>query len=246
MSSILVVGNEGFIGKRLWSELIETDNLVRGVDAKRIKIEDISLEHSEFDVIVLLAANLDFDLKSYQDNLSIYNWAASNFPDAHFIFTSSAAVYGYGTWGKGELESWLGAGPINLYGQSKLLGEEIIKTTKQNYTILRLSNVYGDGDGNGAIDRFICGENKIYGDGQQRRDYIHVDKVVGAIKKIIENPAKYNQETYNISTNETESVLDVFREYGETNQIELEEAREFDVQFSQLNNKKAIEAGLLS
>lgn len=239
---ILIVGSEGFIGSNLWK--YSTKNWAKADKAlEGRRIEDTPFpDWYQPDVVVLLAANLEHDLEMYQDNLSIYNWAASTFPDAHFIYTSSAAVYGGGFHPSHEDDRPF---PQNLYGRSKLLGEQIIKDTKENYTILRLSNVYGKGEGNGAIDKFINGENKIYGDGQQRRDYVSVDTVVGAILKIIENPEKYNQNTYNISSNESKSVIEVFKEYSPTSIAKLAEPREFDIQYSLLDNTKAKEAGLL-
>ena len=76
------------------------------------------------------------------------------------IYISSAAVY--------NLNSW--------YAISKQVGESYAE--RLNAVILRLSNVYGHGDGHGAPDRFMRGEKTIIGDGQQIRDLIPVELVV--------------------------------------------------------------------
>lgn len=247
---VLIIGYQGFIGSNLWNIMKEniSDRTYRatGTDKKTCEpiedIEQIRVDPNwKPDIVVLLAANLEHDLNMYKHNLSIYNWVANTFPDAHFIYTSSAAVYGkYNFWASETTPT----NPYNLYGKSKLLGEDIIKATKDNYTILRLSNVYGSGEGNGAIDKFINGENTIYGRGDQVRDYVPVQTVCNAIMKIIENPEKYNKETYNISTGIGKSVKEIFEEYG-SGDPQYKTSREYDIEYSVLNRYKATLAGLL-
>lgn len=206
-----------------------------------VPIEQMNFEGYDFDFVVLLAANLEHDRQMYVDNLSIYNWAASNFPDAHFIYTSSAAVYGDSF---SSCEENQPLDPDNYYGYSKMLGEEIIKATKTNYTILRLSNVYGNGDGNGVIDIFKNGGKTIYGNGEDIRDYVPVGTVCSAILKIIESPEKYNKNIYNVSTNKGTATLEAFQKYGK-GEPKFVEARRYDIQHSVLSNYKAKRAGLI-
>jgi len=64
--------------------------------------------------------------------------------------------------------------------------EKIIISSKLNYSILRLFNVYGSGQNSGVIVNFArnISENKpliIFGDGKAVRDFIHVDDVVEGI-----------------------------------------------------------------
>ena len=241
MNRVLVAGQKGFIGSYIWkkkgSEWI-------GVDLK--DNEDVwdAQVNGRCDAVVLLAANLKHNANMYRHNLRIYYWItmlAEMAPDAHVIFTSSAAVYDDSTIPAKEGDERIAP---TLYGKSKRLGEDIIRDTLDNYTILRLSNVYGRGSGNGVIDKFRKGEKKIYGDGENIRDYISVDKVRSVIQKILEDPKKYNQQVYNISSGKGMTVNEAFKKYGK-GKPKYEKARTYDVKCSILNNTKAKRDGLL-
>lgn len=237
---ILIAGGKGFIGgyvakvlDGLDTGLYETADLKEGIDVCDIK------DTSAYDVIVLLAANLGHDMDMFQDNLAIYRWAVRQ--NAHIIYTSSAAVYGDST--DAHRETDVTPAPT-LYGRSKLLGEQLISQGCKNRTILRLANVYGNGDGNGAIDIFKRGGNKIYGVGDDVRDYVPVKLVAEAIKIIALNPTEYNKQIFNISSGVPMSTKQAFYEYGQ-GQPEFLPPRGFDVKYSLLDNTKADLAGLL-
>lgn len=237
---ILIAGGKGFIGNHvakvfdgLDTGLYDIVDLKDGQDICKLK------DTAKYDVIILLAANLGHDMDMFQDNLAIYRWAARQ--SAHIIYTSSAAVYGDST--DAHTETDVTPAPT-IYGRSKLLGEQIISQACPNRTILRLANVYGEGDGNGAIDIFKRGGNKIYGVGDDVRDYISVKVVAEAIKTIALNPSKYNKQIFNISSGVPMSTKQAFYEYGQ-GQPEYLPPRGFDVKYSLLDNTKADLAGLL-
>lgn len=240
---ILIAGGEGFIGKNLERLFQSHDIAYEVADLK--SGTDVCDVKQQYDVIVLLAANLNHDMQMFQDNLAIYRWAMRQ--SAHIIYTSSAAVYADSLEPQKEDD----ATPApTIYGRSKLLGEQLIKKVSDRYTILRLANVYGDGDGNGAIDIFKRGGKKIFGDGSDIRDYVSVKVVCNAIKDIALNPEKYNGETFNISSNEPMTTKAAWYSYfkydGDFGQKpEYVPPRGFDVKHSVLNNKKAVEAGLI-
>lgn len=236
---ILIAGGDGFIGKHVAAALDRLDpNLYEIADLKS-GIDVCSVDGSKYEVIVLLAANLGQDLEMFQDNLAICKWAMRQ--PAHIIYTSSAAVYGGSLMYKEDDPT---PSPT-LYGRSKLIGERLIMQASKNYTILRLSNVYGDGEGNGAIDIFKRGGKTIYGDGSDVRDYVHVKVVADAIKTIALNPTKYNKEIFNISSYKPMTTNQAFAEYGSGEPIHAP-ARGFDVHYSVLVNTKAQEAGLIN
>ena len=163
-AKILIAGGEGFIGKNLQSVLNSHDIKYDIVDLKS-GTDICDVDASKYEVIVLLAANLGHDMDMFQDNLRICKWAMRQ--TAHIIYTSSAAVYADST--EPHIETEPTPAPT-LYGRSKLLGEQLISQGCKHRTILRLANVCGSGDGNGAIDIFKRGGNKIYGTGDDVRD----------------------------------------------------------------------------
>lgn len=111
------------------------------------------------------------------------------------IFASTIAVYGtFRDHGKpySEADSAL---PDDLYGVVKEAAEHVW-VRHAGGTSLRLANIYGAGAGvdmgvNGAVERFARaaaegGEIKIFGTGEQRIDYVHVDDVVRAFVAALE------------------------------------------------------------
>lgn len=236
--SVLVAGGKGFIGSNLCRLLKERDINHSVVDLKD-GFDVCKVDARQFDFIVLLAADLTHTKKGYLHNLRIYEWA-SQF-SAHIIYTSSAAVYGDSE--DAHVEDEPTPAPT-IYGKSKLLGETILKDTSDRYTIFRLGNVYGKGDGNGAIDIFQRGGNKIFGDGEDVRDYIAVEQVCNAISMVLQFPHLYDKQTYNLSSFQPTTTYKAFCDYG-SGEPEYLPKRGFDVEYSVLNNSKAKEAGLL-
>jgi nucleoside-diphosphate-sugar epimerase len=237
---ILIAGGRGFIGSNLAKVFDGLDpNLYEIADLKD-GVDVCDIDGSKYEVIVLLAANLGQDMQMFQDNLRICKWAMRQ--PAHIIFTSSAAVYSANAAAHIENEETL---PYTLYGKSKQIGEQLIVKGSKSWTILRLANVYGNGEGNGVIDIFKRGGRTIYGDGEDVRDYVSVNTVCEAIKTIALNPEPYNKEIYNISSFVPVTTKEAFDQYGSGEPI-FAPKRGFDVEYSLLWNAKAKEAGLIN
>ena len=118
--------------------------------------------------------------------------------------TSSAAIYENSDNSVDE-ESTIK--PLSPYGQSKLDMENIIIKSKINYNILRLFNVYGNGQNHGVIVNFVknISENKpliVFGDGTSIRDFIHIDDVIDGIILSIESKSGI----YNIASGTGTSI----------------------------------------
>jgi UDP-glucose 4-epimerase len=109
--------------------------------------------------------------------------------------------------------------PLSPYGVSKLAGEEYIATWNRLYggghVSLRLGNVYGprqDPHGEaGVVAIFMSllrdgGTPKIFGDGTQTRDYVHVADVVAATLAGVERDGG----VFNVGTGTETSVLDLY------------------------------------
>ena len=126
-----------------------------------------------------------------------------------FIFTSSAAVYGV-PQEQPISEAHL-LKPINLYGVTKEAAEKTINASHANHglatTIFRLSNVYGLSvytRQKTVIPKFVWQATNnqpltIRADGEQQRNFVHVQDVIDAIFKCLEAPGKaVGGETLNI------------------------------------------------
>ncbi len=121
-----------------------------------------------------------------------------------FIYASSAAVYGIGENFKEAKEN---EAPINVYGYSKYLFDEYVRrfvTEPESLVVgLRYFNVYGPREQHKGSMASVAwhlnqqiqetGKMKLfegsggYADGDQRRDFIHVDDVVKVNLWMLEN-----------------------------------------------------------
>lgn len=120
------------------------------------------------------------------------------------VFASSSAVYGNSDLG--PYHEHCPREPIVYYGVSKAAGEMYVKNSGLCYAILRYANVYGPGQRplgeNILIARLLAHvfENepfKIFGDGEQVRDFVFVGDVAEANLYAVEYEA---DGTYNISS----------------------------------------------
>jgi UDP-glucose 4-epimerase len=170
------------------------------------------------------------------------------------IYTSSAATYGNS--GYAPLSEQDFPQPASPYGVDKLCGEWHAKLGWTVYQLpiisFRLFNVYGprqdwSSSYSGVISRFAYAlENDlpiiIYGDGEQRRDFIYVDDVVRFYIHVMESQKGYG-EVFNICTGSGTSINDLAKIMGDILSKEIkihyEPARKGDVLLSIGNPEKA-------
>lgn len=232
MSKILVTGGAGYIGSHTVKKLGEAghkiviyDNLSTGSAAAILygelcQGELNDLEHlsqvfkqHHFDAVIHFAASISVP-ESLEQPLDYYSNNTSNvinvlqcckkFNVNQFVFSSTAAVYGEVQ--ESPVEESAVTIPINPYGKSKLMSENIIRDYAQaselKYVILRYFNVAG-ADSSGKIGQMgnkaahlikvgcdaalgIRSSASIYGtdyqtkDGTGIRDYIHVEDLATA------------------------------------------------------------------
>jgi UDP-glucose 4-epimerase len=186
---ILVTGHRGFIGKKLFAALQKDSHEVYGVDLK----DGIDLLHclpeGNFDFVFHLAAlpSVQFSIKnpfySMHNNVlgtsKILEWSLKN-GVKRVIFSSSAAVND--------------GNPKSPYGLQKYLSELECKLYSEVYNLdtvsLRYFNVYSEdqkfgGPYSTAISAWMemRKQNKslrLDGDGEQTRDFIHVEDIISA------------------------------------------------------------------
>lgn len=133
-----------------------------------------------------------------------------------FVFTSSAAVYGKTQQQPITEEHPLK--PINFYGVTKTAAEQLINayhiSNGLTTTILRLSNLYGLGvytRWKTVVPKFVWQMVNdqpltVRGDGKQKRNFVHIRDVVGAIVRCLKASKQVVAgETFNIG-GETMSV----------------------------------------
>jgi len=172
-----------------------------------------------------------------------------------FVYASSMAVYGEGN--PLPLREDHPLKPMSPYAASKASAECYCTAFHESYglgtMIMRYSNVYGprqiSNPYSGVIPKFVrcCLDNKpltIYGDGNQTRDFIYVDDVVGAT--ILGLASDVAGEVFNVCTGEpkkitdlAKSVKDILRK-GEL-RIIYDKPREGDIRNSYADPTKAEE-----
>ena len=162
---------------------------------------------------------------NYENNLigsiNLIN-ASVNHDVKCFVFTSSIAVYG-----KNQLPMHedLIPMPEDSYGISKLAVELELKASREmfglNYIIFRPHNIIGERQNIGDKYRNVVGifmnqimQGKpltIFGDGNQKRAFTHVDDVAPYIARAIENKKAYNH-IFNLGSDQVYSVNELAKE----------------------------------
>jgi len=201
---------------------------IRDLDALRAASEGV-------DVVFHLAAisSTLHSLKDPDGTLNINVRGAQNALEAarlaavrRVVIASSAAVYGAAT--EMPLHEALPPHPISLYGAHKLMCEHLCGVYGHVYGLetvaLRFFNVYGprqdpNSDYAGVITRFAAklraGEAPvIFGDGEQTRDYVHVEDVTRANLLAATSDAAVGG-VFNIGSGERASLNELLRVIGD-------------------------------
>ncbi|MDD4409748.1 MAG: GDP-mannose 4,6-dehydratase [Candidatus Pacebacteria bacterium] len=241
---ILIVGGAGFIGSHLTKKLISAhdicvfDNLSNPSkiytpqDGKQA-YGDVSNEKEIFNCIKIFKPDILIDLAAFhyipecikdtKKTIRVNVDGAMNClsamrkicPDCIFIIASSAAVYGSDTVPCNECSL---IDPVDIYGESKVLVEKIIKDYSNKfgikYSIFRLFNVYGYGNNTPhliptIIDQVRRNTTISLGNINTKRDYVHVDSVVDAFVKAINDPRASMNEVFNVGTGIGYTALDI-------------------------------------
>lgn len=149
------------------------------------------------------------------------------------IMPSSAAVYGESKFDVLDESTPLN-NPESFYGLTKATTEKYLELYKRHfgldYICFRYSNVYGPRQGDsseaGVISIFVklALENKIakiYGTGEQLRDYIYVDDVVNVNMLVMNSDLS---GVYNLSTGHGTSVNDIYQLINKYIRLDVEYA----------------------
>ncbi|QNM94791.1 ADP-glyceromanno-heptose 6-epimerase [Chitinimonas koreensis] len=246
---IVVTGAAGFIGSNLVkalnargvSDIIAVDNLKKGdkfrnlVDceiAHYIDKEDFieQLDAGDFDGEIgailhqgACSDTMEQDGRYMLDNNYQYSLALLDYcqiEEIPFIYASSASVYGAGKVFREEREF---EGPLNVYGYSKFLFDQIVRRRWDELTAqvvgLRYFNVYGARESHKGRMASVAfhhfnqyretGKVKLfagcdgYGDGEQRRDFVSVEDVVRVNLHFLDHPKQSG--IFNLGTGRAQS-----------------------------------------
>lgn len=262
---ILVTGGAGYIGSHVLLELEKTGEAVVVVDNLSTGYKDALLSSEAFEHCDLAdTATLDRIFASYKPETVLHFAASINAPESvekplayytnnlvntinlidlclkhtvqHFIFSSTAAVYG--SVGEQPVTEEHPTAPLNPYGKSKRMSEQVLvdvaAVTPMRYAILRYFNVVG-ADPMGRIGQRTQGVRHllrscmdtalgkqasvpVYGkdyptrDGTGVRDYIHVcDLATAHVLALSYLRSGGSSEIFNVGYGKGYSVLEVIR-----------------------------------
>lgn len=169
------------------------------------------------------------------------------------IFSSSREVYGEQQRLPVAEDSSLT--PKNAYGVSKLAGEAYCRVFQSDglpVTILRLANVYGPGDRDRVIPRFIenalCGEKLILYGGDQVIDFVWIGAVVEAMERLLEMESV--REPVNIGSGIGTTVRELGQlvkdAIGSDSEIVTAPSRACETRGFIANVQRAVQLGLLT
>ena len=250
MKKVLVTGGAGFIGTNLITSLIpkkldiiSLDNYSTG--SKENELDSVEYVKGDIDLINEFD-NQDID---YCFHLAAQSRVQPSFEDPE----ESLRVNVQGTlkvmeWAKKNRVKVLYAGSSSKhhdpsdspYAMTKFLGEEICKLYRKTYNIdveiARFYNVYGpyeplDEKFGNVIGIWRVKASKglplpIVGDGEQRRDFTHVDDIVDGIIKISNSIIKHD-DAWEIGSGINYSVNELFEMFR----------KKFDVTSTNINDQ---------
>jgi UDP-glucose 4-epimerase len=170
------------------------------------------------------------------------------------VFASTGgAIYGEGATRELPLSEDAEAQPEAPYGQSKLAAEGYLALYRRMYGVdavaMRLGNVYGprqDPLGEAGVVAIFCNAMntgatpKVFGDGEQTRDYIYVGDVAAAFLAAAEGQTP---GPFNVGTGIETSVLELGSRLGEIAGVafepEMAPARPGEVQQIAIDSSRA-------
>lgn len=242
MAKILVTGGAGFIGMNLIKQLVKEGNEVVSLDnydSGTIDNHIEGVEYLEGDISTIEYIKGDFD---YCYHLAAQSRIQPSFEDPTECFRVNVeGTRAVAEWARHNKVKVVYAGSSSRwhdpyqspYACYKHMGEEIFKLYKKVYgldvEIARFYNVYGPGEiveGDwaaviGIFRRQVRDGQKItiVGDGEQRRDFTHVQDIVSALILIAEGVSEH-EDAWELGTGVNYSINEVYEIFKEKFGIE--------------------------
>ncbi len=207
---VLITGAAGRIGRLLCNSL-KNRYTIRAVDIVPSEgdFEFIQTDITDFasteriidgvDIVIHLAAiippqsesdrkkTMQVNVEGTKNLLKAIERRAKRVP---FIFTSSVAVYNTTENNSHPITVYHKSGITDIYSESKIISEDLIRNSKVPYTILRVSGVY-------APDRIELPETLQF-QKDQKVEFIYLDDVVTALRTSID-AEKARNKIFNIA-----------------------------------------------
>tara|TARA_Y100001937_G_scaffold94734_1_gene128532 strand:- start:6618 stop:7466 length:849 start_codon:yes stop_codon:yes gene_type:complete len=229
---ILVTGGAGFIGTNLIKKLVKEGNEVVSLDNYDSGLKENHVDgckYLEGDIATIEYINGDFDVCYH---LAALSRIQPSFDDPTETFRVNVeGTRAVAEWARHNKIKVVYAGSSSRwhdpyqspYACFKHMGEEIFKLYKKVYDldaeICRFYNVYGpdeiiEGDWAAVIGiwrRQVRDGQKItiVGDGEQRRDFTHVDDIVSALILVAEGTIKHD-DAWELGTGLNYSINEVY------------------------------------
>src|SRR5689334_8506011 len=251
--ALIVTGAAGFIGSNLVKalnsrgerDIIAVDNLARADKVANLADLEITdfvdkrdflqrLESGRYDgkVAAVLHQGACSDTmetdgrymmeNNYEYSMALLRWCRAR--SVRLIYASSASVYGSGRVFRESREN---EAPLNVYGYSKFLFDQVVRRELPRMTLqlagFRYFNVYGPREGHKGRMASVAfhffnqyaaqGRVRLfkgsggYGDGEQIRDFISVEDVVRVNLFFLDSPRVSG--IYNVGTGRAQSFNDV-------------------------------------
>jgi len=257
---IVVTGGAGFIGSNLLAalesrgELVVVDHLGNGDMWRNIakrELADVIHPYDFHDWLkgrsseqiqaifhmgaISSTTETDVDLiveNNVRLSLDLFRWCAQE--KVRFIYASSAATYGDGTYGFQDDDAVAELAqlqPLNAYGWSKhMVDRRLARVLREGGSLppqcvgLKFFNVYGPNEYHkgsmrsvvhqlhpqivdGAAAKLFRSHHPDYQDGGQLRDFIYVKDVVDVMMWVFDHPQV--QGLYNVGTGQARSFADL-------------------------------------
>lgn len=146
-TKILIIGASSYVGARLYFDLKSKFAVVGTYSANQLSKKLVHLDITDKEEVKKVINNIKPDVIIHVANNASAKWCDSN-PEKAVVLNQTATQYivdsGNEVNAKLIYISTMGAiKPSNLYGKTKLKSEEIVKSAKNGYLILRPSLILG-------------------------------------------------------------------------------------------------------
>lgn len=263
---ILVTGGNGLVGSNLIKKLVNYGHTVVSIDdlstgLKEYEIDGCNYYYGDIEHLIYWRGD-DFDLCYHLASLSRIQPSFDDPMETFRVNTGGTQVVA--EWARqnnvkvvysGSSSKWADSS-ISPYATCKKLGEDILKMYRRvygcNFEIVRFYNVYGPNelvDGKWAALIGIWRSQlrdglplTIVGDGEQRRDFTHIDDIVDGLIRIGFSDERHD-DAWELGTGRNYSIIEVyemFREKFGVSKIHIPDQKG-NYRNSQRNNNDAIE-----